>query len=469
MSDMITMGGQWQIPNDTELYNGELHFDKEKRIVVLEIIIPASEQDPIPSFVHRGKIEYINGTLFNGSKVLLYDCIMGQGSQSVFSHTRQTVYASYALWGLSVDGREELVFRSAFVDFGDILNWYGLCRYENITEYKSETKEPSHTYQWRANDPIEVKLENGLNLSFLPRTQTYFGEIYGRDFSLEQTVLVNFEYSEEVPWERIVSDIRKIQYLISLGIGGKAEVGKMKYTHRKIFHDIPNWTGDPLFAEADVTFGTGEVTPTKKQMNYEFLFPFKEFLQLDHGVENWDKYYDKLKPILDLFFSLYGSVGTVETAFLSLTQALETYHARFISNKTSEYEKRVQQLVSKYENPRLQEQWQAFLLDEGQKKNKKLFLRSRLADLYYAEGELPLRSIHITPTDFIEKITDSRNYYTHYGEDKKAKAYTQAELPQINGYLMCLLQYHLMITIGFSPDYTKKRIAGKVGEIAWGV
>lgn len=49
---------------------------------------------------------------------------------------------------------------------------------------------------------------------------------------------------------------------------------------------------------------------------------------------------------------------------------------------------------------------------------------------------------------------DTRNYYTHFSPDKRGKAFGKEELPIINAELMALLEYHLMLTLGFDDGTT---------------
>ncbi len=208
--------------------------------------------------------------------------------------------------------------------------------------------------------------------------------------------------------------------------------------------------------------GTGKVEPTQHREKHEFLFGFKDFLTIENGIKKWFQSYDRLKPILDLYYSVFGQINAVETAFLCLMQALETYHARFVASTIGQYKKRVEKLVAVFPDEETKELWSRFLLDEGQKKSKGILLKSRLSDLYFADGHLPLMRAGDLPPEITQKLTDSRNYYTHYEEKKKSLAYRQDELPLINSYLACLLRYYFLCFIEFDVSYAKKAIEAEV-------
>ena len=457
MNDTQVLSGKWTVGHEQEAFDGNLHVNENERFITLEILIPMMQERKTTTFPHRGKIPFITGTLLTGAKVLLYDCETGSAQHQVPLYTRIYIYARYAFWGLSADCFEQPLFKGASVDFGDILNWYDLCRYEDLHE-----KDRSQGYLWKTDGVLSFAIDDNLSLAFSSSTNGYFGKIYKRELTLKQAVWVNFNYKQDVPWEVILQDIQKVKYLVGLGLNQRIEIDSIKYKHQSIFTVISEQSGERYWNEADVLLGTGKVEPTQHREKYEFLFGFKDFLTIENGIKKWFHSYDRLKPILDLYYSVFGQINAVETAFLCLMQALETYHARFVASTIGQYKKRVEKLVSVFPDEETKELWSRFLLDEGQKKSKGILLKSRLSDLYFADGHLPLMRTGDLPPEIIQKITDSRNYYTHYEEKKKDLAYRPDELLLMNGYLACLLRYYFLCCVGFDPEFAKKAIDDEV-------
>ncbi|UVJ53180.1 hypothetical protein K5713_07070 [Trueperella pyogenes] len=58
------------------------------------------------------------------------------------------------------------------------------------------------------------------------------------------------------------------------------------------------------------------------------------------------------------------------------------------------------------------------------------------------------------PERFPHELVDTRNYYTHFSPDRKDKAFGKEELSIVNAELMALLEYHLMLTLGFDDETT---------------
>lgn len=100
---------------------------------------------------------------------------------------------------------------------------------------------------------------------------------------------------------------------------------------------------------------------------------------------------------------------------------------------------------------------------------KSIYLKSRLSDLLYAEGAMPIPPEQVSYEEFAKKVTDSRNYFTHYDPLKKDHVFTQDDLLTVNVELMILLEYHLMALIGFDSKFAtqraRRRLKSLVGDV----
>lgn len=461
-------GGTWKLFDDETIYNGELHIDYEKRIIALELILPASEKKPMPRGPYIGKLPFICGTLFSGAKILLYDCQTSQEHTSFFQFTTQIIYANYAFWGLSVESIGELLFPQVIVDFGNIIAWSGLCK------YKWEMNDNGNSdLLWSHNSPIDIKLKDDLCVTFYPGQGTIGGDMYKTEITATQYVKVEFIYNHPVPWETIIEDVKNIQYLIGLGVNQTIEIDTIEYCHDSILFEVPISADEGVkhYRPASMIIGVEEprhITNDITNNNvYNYLYTLPQIIA-NNAIIKWCDYYHNLKPILDLYFiSLSGIATTPEILFLNLTQALETYHARFITNNVKTYPSRVEALVKTFcSNEENTQRWQDYLLDESQKKNQRAIqLRTRLADLTFANGVLPFWPDGKLPKEYIRKVVDTRNYYTHYDSSKFDKAFTKEELPKVNGHLMTLLEYHLLVLLGFDPQETRRKTVQKIRRI----
>ena len=451
MSNTQVVSGTWKLYNLSEEYSGLLHFNTDERFISLELIIQATDDKPLPSFPCIGRIPYIVGSLHTGGHITLYDCRTGKGNSRVYASTRLIVHANYAFWGLNVQSKDDLRFKGVSVDFGDILNWYDLCHFEQGTPVGNTIG----SYHWESKKTVVQKYNDNLTISFSPISDFFAGTSYRQESILRQNVIIRFDYTEDVTWETVLGDLRSIQYLIGLGTEQIIEIGDLKYRHKSIYYEISN--GTRHHTEADVSFGIRKRTTAISRRSDDYLFLFQDILSLQSGFDTWISSYEKLKPVLDLMFAVYDDVGTTEIAFLCLVQALETLHSRFFARTLGEYRIRVSSLMGGLEKE-LKERWEEFLFDDNQKQRKDVHLRSRLSDLFYADGVLPIFLGEEELTNYITKLVDTRNYYTHYDDNKRDKIFSTKELLYVNSYLICLLEYHLLVIIGFSKEYALDRI-----------
>lgn len=467
MPEIQKFGGSWKLFEKEKPYQGELHISYDKRIIALELIIPASEGKPRPRPPYKGKIPYICGTLFSGAKILLYDCSTGQEQNNVMDYTRQIIHAKYAFWGLIVNSEEEIKFTKAIFDFGDIIEWSGLCHYE-----WELSKDGDYNLKWFHKEPFKFKLSENLEITLSPSKRTKWGVLYAKEITFNQNIKIEFAYKNPTTWDSIMEDALCLQYLIGLGINQFVDIYNARYSHSSIYFEFPKDDGtlEKRQEFSDVIIGTGKIKNTQNTMSYEYLYTLDAIKDSESDVFiQWRKNYSMLKPVLDLYFTAFSNTsGTPEMLFINLVQALETYHARFIADDSKDYINRVENLVNSFCKENInKEGWKNFLLSKEQESSRSIFLISRLADLVFAEGKLPfaLGGHPIAPSDYIKKIRDTRNYYTHYNPAKLDKAFRKSELPKVNSHLLALLEYHLLVLLGFDADEIRRHTIEKIDRI----
>jgi len=403
MSDIMKYGGTWKLFEKDIEYKGELHIDNENHTIILEVLLPASEAEPMPRIPYIGKIPFINGTLFFGAKVLLYDCITEKENNHISQYTQQIIYANYAFWGLNTD--DELLLSKALFDFGDIIEWSGLCQFKLNFDHEGIIN-----IMWNKNEPIKYKLNENLQITFYPNQGKNDGDLFDRNITIKQQVWVEFSYITPTKVSEMMDDVLCIQYLIGIGLHRKVEINEAKFYHPSLYVNWHNVSGaldgeiqEDIYISSDLLLGTGKTISNIKRRPYDYLFTLREIHQLNLFTKWRDNYY-VLKPILDLYFTAFSPTSsTMELLFINLTQALETYHARFFADDKKTYVDRV--------------------------------------DSY------------------------TRNYYTHYNQTKVDKSFSKKELPIINSQLLALLEYHLLVLLGYDALEAKKKIIVKINRI----
>ena len=455
MDNIQVYGGQWKVDKCISWLDGILKYDSENRVIILELVIPATDRDPMPGPYREDYIAFISGMLSSGRSITLYDCRTHRSTSILHEATYQEIYAKYAFWDLKIQSIKALAFRSVTVDFGDILNWYGLCHFERPLP----TQCSEYHYVWKASEPVTVNCNDNLRIVIYPIAQYSSSTMYNKECHINQNVIIEFDYSIPASWDSICQDVQRFQYLIGLGIEQPVEIVEMKYAHNTMnvesgeIHD---------YQEYDIMIGTERIPTQKSKHPFEYLFGFKDFKNIENGYQRWISIYDTLKPVVGLYFALYHK-NTLETSYLIVLQALEIIHARFFASTLTEYNTRVISILSSIQNDEEKEIIHSLLLKEINP--KQLFLKYRLADLFYSKGDLPIFQVGSNLENYIKKIADTRNYYTHYDEKRKENTFTDKELPYAFFYLLRLLEYHLLLIIGMDKSFALRKIRSKYKQI----
>lgn len=452
--DMVKLGGEWHVPEIEETYMGDLFMDEKKGVVQLVLYKTLDENNPMGDFPLWGNISLIYGELIDGAKVVLYGCESGKRHTHVGRRATLNVDVQYAFWGLEANTQTELLFNEFRVDFGDIVEWAGLCRYERTKD--------DFALKWTSDPEVEIVLE-GRTIRVLTGNSEPFGEVRGQKAELKQRVVFSIKPNEKWTIERFMDDAYCVRSLITLGLQEKVFIDELKYFHEQ--HTMELETKDGVIKEIqDATVYTRlKKEKTGNPHPFEYLFSFKELLGETYYVKNWFTNYPRLKPIIDLCESAYLNSDTPsEVFFLSMTQALETYHSRFVCNNPREYSSFIEQSVQDiYEtlacdNARYAMQ---FLYTEYQEQHRShITLNTRLRYLLFMNDSCYLYTLGYSKEDFIEKVVTSRNYYTHYDERKANDAFAREELPRANRVLWDVARYYILKEIGFSQEVRNEKL-----------
>lgn len=441
-NEIETFAGQWKICGDDTFFNGNLLVDRKNNYITLKIIKSGEEffelYKQIQS-ISKTKVKYIQGKLFSGEYITLYKCISFNPhlkDNPNTSYMEFNIQVMYAFWGLNIEDNPHLKHEKIKINFGDnIINWYTL--YYVHWDYKNNKN--TLNIEVTKNNSIKLPYNEQLTIIFSPNIAHRISW-NKREIPLKQDVSVIFEYQSETEWEKILDDILSIQYFIGLGTKQKIQIETIQYKHYILkigeqYQDLYD----------DIILGTGEINTNID--NPKYLFNLQEFNQLNKDFSNWTKQYEKLKPILDLYFVIYTNIQ-IEIGFLLLMQALETFHARFVTDNKTDYINRIKNLLSKGINHEL------LYIDENK---KHITLYERICDLCYANGSIPFPQNNYQ--ELIKKLVRTRNYYTHYNEKRKEEGiFVIRELPNIIRFLKSLLEYHILTIIGFDDKFIKSKM-----------
>lgn len=443
--------GRWKTFASENELEGNLIVDEEERVLFLELLIPDPGDDGPTVGIRRGTvIPFIQGSLFGGGSILLHNCTC-LDTNGFIGDVLQLVHCEYAFRGLKIEAKDQFCFSEIFVNYDGMLEWTRLGRFE------SKFDDIRHwSIHWFGEKDVTIKVSDDLDLEFSPVISSSIG-MFKSDAEMEQSVTVRFKYQKEVKWDRFLWDMKRVRYLAGFALRDHIDVSEIKYKHPSLSQKSDkNSEQDGFVPPQNVLMGKRNTTGliASKGRGFFSLFDLESGIQ-NGAVSKWFDSFDVLEPVLDLLFSaLEGQANSETLRFLSYTQALETLHARFVTNDVREAVSKANQLKSnakKLEVPNSVD----FLIKPEQTSARSIHLYTRLAYLAYDCGEYPWRFSDYLASEekYLTKIVDSRNYYTHYSQDKKDKAFNVDELGEINQHLVSLLQYHIMRILGFDAQY----------------
>lgn len=447
--------GRWKTLSSAIELEGNLIVDEEKRKLFLELLIPdPGDGGPTAGFERGTVFPLIQGSLFGGGSILLHNCTC-LGTSGFLGDVLQLIHCEYGFYGLRIEEEYQFRFSEICVTYDGMLEWTHLCRFEQRFD------EDRHlSLHWFGEENITLKVSNDLNIDFSPSVSSNRG-MFDPDAIMTQSVVVRFEYAQEVEWGRFLEDLKKVKYLNSFALRAQIHVTEIKYCDpslkkkniidsKKTKHILPR----------SVLMGLNPTTEvnTLKGRGFFSLFGLKDGVQ-NGAIEKWFDIFETLEPVLDLLFSaIEGRANSEILCFLNYVQALETFHARFVANDVREVTSQVRHFkeehIKKHHSNSID-----FLIKSDQIYAKSVHLYTRLAYLSYDCGEYPWRFSDYLgkEKEYLTKIVDSRNYYTHYSQGKKAKAFRETELYEVNCHLASLLQYHILKILGFDSQYALEK------------
>lgn len=184
-----------------------------------------------------------------------------------------------------------------------------------------------------------------------------------------------------------------------------------------------------------------------KTDNFRMLFDYAQIATTaEEKIGRWFAAYELFRPTLALYFSARtGAHKYLDSKFLSLVHALETFHRRTSDERLMDdcrYLKLVNELTEAC--PEEHKKWLAQRLAYGNELSlgKRLLL---LAKPFEAQLGGKKRC-----SALIRKIADTRNYLTHYDKKLEGKAATGNELYGLCVVAEAIVQLHVLKQVSFT-------------------
>ena len=436
----ITHIGKWWSPdNPSENIYGILKFKHDHIRLELSGVFTKKY------ISQRLRLETMHGLTNEGQKITLYQVSelyfsarLPTESESKNNFGESVFSCKYIFVGRHFNHAEDIIFNHLGMNFTYLDKWI-----DNKLEYKWDGD--VHNIKTKSID-YELNLESICStLQILSRPMN-LGD-YRTDIRILYRSGMLIKPCEAKNWKWFHEIINNLKNLLTLLIGypvypthlSAEPIDGSNFDIIEIYYCQPN----PLIIEDFQPWHIGIAFPDMLK------YANRNVQKIAEVINNWFDKIEIIGPVFDLFFlTFYDLSMSDRTCFLTLMQAIETFHRRVHLDEKylddDEYEhvrKTLLNAIPEELEPDFKKS-----LKGGLKYGNELSLQSRLEKLQKV-GPDKLKWFDMIMRDekgIIYKLVATRNYYTHFSETSPKNTISEADLPAINYKLRLFLRILLL-------------------------
>ncbi|CVI71258.1 hypothetical protein NDGK_02157 [Clostridiales bacterium CHKCI001] len=451
--------GSGEVYLNEKEYQCDLYYNEKQGGIILKIRV--KNKKALGSFLQVPlELLYLCGQLENGFKftLLRLNRIKMEDLLS-YGTTVFTFNAEYILCGIDKSTKHEQTFYQVNFTLSNIIEWgeesvYTVGEHCELIRRSDDVRKPIYKGQ-------DITINYVVYGSMLPVVNH---QLLKEHIDLEQNGIIEIFLEKEANLEKFIQIFESIKKLIEIASIRKINVEKVSAYSHEIVYSL----GDKTIERSIEVYGKD----IQENKNREYFQNHRwKWISLSELIaqNSFEYYFDKhemLAPIIELFLEPFYVEESSETRiFLNIVQALETYHSRFVTNDINEFKARVEKMVNSFCSTE-REAIHKFLMA-----NSKRFitLESRIADLLLANREIYFDIGEIKRDEFPAVIAHTRNYYIHYDEriKEKHRVLAEEELQFYNRSLLQILEYYILLEIGFSDSVAlKSKITERWGRVS---
>ncbi|GKX67683.1 HEPN domain-containing protein [Inconstantimicrobium mannanitabidum] len=420
-------------------YRCDLYINENEGGILIDISIKKA----LASFLALPiNIDFLAGELSTGFKFSLMNCKRQRMSKNISEGRSVYTYGSKYLFK-GVGGKEDKNLELIRLNFRvrNILAWGGISAYKISDDFELSHNDDVKKEVYR-ND--EFIVEYWVESSTLPVVSS---DVLKEKIVLDQSGNIEITFKNEESIDKFVELFNKIKRLIELSTLRNIYTSKLIGCSSNIY-DIY----DKDKVERPIEIISCDLNNEESKDDYVEI---RKWINLSELIDNdsFSKYffkYELFEPVIELYLEIiHSKTISSRRVFLNIVQALETYHSRFKTNNLNEFRKRIKTVILKDRPKESVQRDITFLMANSY---KFITLESRLADLLLAEFQIHFDTGDIKYYDFPNVIANTRNYYIHYDESikERGRILTESELSIYNRSLLYMLEYYILIELGFS-------------------
>jgi ApeA N-terminal domain 1/Apea-like HEPN len=438
--------GQWWLPEHPQhKVAGVLTFSQSD--IALELIgsLPREQSAPDPS---SGEVvmqigpqsrERILGSSTDGKLFTLEQCHSTAFNFAFPGIATERFVPALILEGAVYEAGEPVVFDELSVRYTQLDGWVAATGFTSKPVADAD-RETGIDVSFRTPPSVEVALPDAtVKVAFAWATRHKETEV-----SVTQHATLRVGFKEPTPLEAALVFVNQLGNFVALGVGrpvAPLALSGVILSSADLQLD-PSKESTPRKQEINVFYRLMHV-PRDRQPAQQMLFTLEDARdRFGDLLQSWFAKQELLRPVVDLYFgAIYNPHSYLEQRFLSLMQAIETYHRRTSAETDLPPEEHAHWLEEILEAT--PEQYRG-RLETKLKHSNELALRKRLNNVLRRCPEVAKKLAH--------RVTTARNYLTHYNRELAGEAPKGIELYPLTVQLQALVEMCLLLELGFTCE-----------------
>lgn len=435
MFDDFEYEGFWFLPEKPDVkLSGKLYYDADSEI---SLSLLGSF-----NFDRKDRDICILGISKEGIKLSLFGCDLVSFNYPSPGIPNTTYICERIFKNIHINSENEAFFERADIYVKGLDEWVGENGFHfsdienNAFKLHYILPDEKHIYQSQ---------DFGIFIDFTANSNS-INTVYQQKVELQQFVNLRILFGKSIHISKI------FQLIIFLGNLYSLIITKPSYVNKLVLYlDKKAQTEFNLMEPVEIFYVMHRSSNSMhdiKSKNMLFTYANTQNI-LQRIIDNWLSNCVTLKPVFDLFFgSLYNDFLYINNKFLSYVQALESYHRiKYQGTDLSEDEhsERLKSIIDS-----APQNYQAWLQRKLLYSNE-YTLRRRLKEIlkHYS----PIVNEYVTDIpNFVNKITLTRNYLTHFDYSLVDKIFTEEERINVSYFLKIILIICFLSEMGFTVE-----------------
>jgi len=386
-----------------------------------------------------------------GSYVTLYRCVRVGGRLQMPGIYSESYSASFALRGAHFDTAASIRFSKMRHSYDALFEWAGLSgmTMEIVTDAHGHLGRVGAQYEFPVVPEFRIEdatltLRAAAAVDGGPRSQHL---TIKQALALE--VVPTSPLSIEAYLERYFHDLANF---LALAAGGAIRTTEVT---AEVMHEPGAQADSPTHVTIAYRSRGGHVN--REWQRHDMLFTLDDIREeAEQALQLWLSRAEVLRPVYDLYFgTVFQERPYIHQRFLSLAQALESYHRRLVGGThlpTQDFDgllREFLEVLASTHHPIDGDARSAFT-DKLRYLNE-VSLRRRLRELVQSRAGVARLLIRDVKR-FVDRVVHTRNYYTHYDDASRDNAVTENQLPLLADQMQFLLELCLLTEIGLNDD-----------------